>query len=58
MTTLTCERQPKRRAIAVRLTADEHRLLVDYAREHCLNISALVRKLLFDEVRKDRPCKE
>jgi hypothetical protein len=36
--------------LAVKMTADEKRRVTEYAKAQCVNMSALVRKLLFDKL--------
>lgn len=49
------EQQPRDRILAVKITAGEQKELADYAEKKSVNMSALVRKLLFDTLRKDAP---
>lgn len=44
------------RLLTVRLTTEEALELAAYAADRCLNISALARKLLFEEIRRKPPC--
>ena len=36
--------------LAVKVTAEEKKRIVEFAAKRCVNMSALVRKLLFDEL--------
>lgn len=44
----------KRPILAVRLSPEEKRLVDEYARLTCVNLSALVRRLLLDHIEKNR----
>ena len=46
------EKPRKDRVLAIRITRDEAATVARFAADRCLNVSALVRKLLFDEVRR------
>lgn len=39
--------------LTIKITADERRELAQYAADRCVNVSALVRKLLFEQLRKE-----
>jgi hypothetical protein len=43
---------PRNCVLTVKITADERAELVLFAGERCVNVSALVRKLLFGQLRK------
>lgn len=36
--------------LAVKVTTEEKKKIVDFAAEKCINVSALVRKLLFEQL--------
>lgn len=46
------KRNPRDRVLAVKVTAAEKKKIIEYATEHSVNVSALVRKLLFDQLQK------
>jgi len=43
-------RQPRDRVLAIKVTADEKKKLDEYAEKNSVNISAMVRKLLFNQL--------
>lgn len=45
-------KKPDRRdnVLAVKMTADEKKRVTEYAKVKCINMSALVRKLLFEKL--------
>ena len=44
---------PRNCVLAVKVTAAEKNKITEFAAEQCINVSALVRKLLFDQLKKD-----
>ena len=47
------EPQIRDRILAVKVTVDEKKKITEFAERQCVNVSALVRKLLFDKLRED-----
>ena len=43
-------KQNRNSVLAVKVTSDEKLRITEYAREQCVNVSALVRKLLFERL--------
>lgn len=41
--------------LAVKVTVAEKKKITEYAAKQCVNVSALVRKLLFDKLQKGSP---
>jgi hypothetical protein len=46
------DRQHRNRVLAIKVTAEEKKKITDYAAQQCVNVSALVRQLLFDRLKK------
>jgi len=40
--------------LSIKVTADEKNKITDFASERCINVSALVRKLLFEQMDKNK----
>lgn len=53
MTNKKSDQRDKRCVLAVRMTTAERQALAVFANERSLNLSAYVRKVLFEQVRKD-----
>lgn len=47
------DREAKRCVLAVKMTTAERRALAAFASERSLNLSAYVRKVLFEQMRRD-----
>jgi len=47
------EPQIRDRILAVKVTAVEKKEITEYAKRQCINISALIRKLLFEKLRTE-----
>lgn len=47
--------QPRCHVLTVKISAEERTELIRFAEARCVNISALVRKLLFEQLRKATP---
>lgn len=47
------KREPRDRVLAVKVMATEKREVMEYVKKKCINMSALVRKLLSDEMTKN-----
>ena len=47
------EPQIRDRILAVKVTVDEKKEITKFAEKQCVNVSALVRKLLFNKLKED-----
>jgi len=54
----TEQRQMRDCVLAIKVTADERLELARFAADRCINVSALVRKLLFEQLRKEQGCSD
>ena len=45
--------QPRDRVLVVKVTEGEKREITEYTKRQCVNVSALVRKLLFEKMRTE-----
>lgn len=45
--------QPRDRILAVKVTAKEKMKVTQYAARKCVNVSALIRQLLFERLKQD-----
>ena len=44
------DQQSRDQVLAVKVTVDEKKKITEFAAERCVNVSALVRKLLFEQI--------
>ena len=47
--------QTRDNVLVVKVTAEEKKKITEFATKQCVNVSALVRKLLFDKLQKGNP---
>ena len=47
------DQQLRQQVLVVKVTTEEKKKITEFATQQCVNISALVRKLLFKELEKD-----
>lgn len=47
------KQEPRNRVLAVKVTVTEKKRVMEYVKQKCVNMSALVRMLLFDHMTKN-----
>lgn len=52
-TKVTKKESPRIHVLAVKVTAEEKKKIDEFATKECVNISALIRQLLFDRLEKN-----
>lgn len=49
------KKNPRKHVLVAKVTAGEKMVIVEFGRKNCVNVSALIRQLLFDYIAEFKP---